>query len=428
MNRGFKFVEKIKKYFQNKFLKNIFTLLSGTAIAQLVPILISPIITRLYSPEEIGAYAIFFSTTNILAILASGRFEFAILIPRLKKEARDIVLASFVYLMIFLLLFTSLSFLFKQEIAKFIGLGSVENAVLLIPITSFLIGLFQILNYWSNRNDKYKSISKGKVIQGTITGLIQATFSLLNSFALIFGRLIALLVSNFYLFFSLKKTFSRSNKVDIKKNFLSVIKKYNVYPMVTMPNALLNSISNNLPTYLLESFYSLTQTGYYSWAVRLVQGPMGMITSSIQQVFLKKASETYNEGGNLYSITLKMYKNLFLIGILPYSLLFLFSPKIFEFIFGYNWRVAGEYTRYLTPWLFMMFLNSPLNGLILILNRQQQYFVFEILLFLCRAGALFTGFLLFNEATYSVIFYGLIGLFFNIFLFIWTLKLTRDGS
>lgn len=427
MHKRGKFLEKLKGRFHNHFLKNVLTLLSGTAIGQLVPVLVSPILTRLYTPDEIGAYTIFFASSNILALVASGRFEFAILIPKKRKEAKAILQASFIYLMMFLLLFTCLSFLFRNQIAEFIGLSSFKNAVLLIPITSFLIGLFQVLSYWSNRNDKYTAISKSKVLQGAVTGLIQVVLSMMSSFALVLGRLLALLVSDIYLFTSLRKTISRQNRKNIGRTFRKILKKYKVYPTVTMPNALLNSVSNNLPNYMLESFYSLSQTGYYSWAVRLIQGPMGMMTSSIQQVFFKKASDTYNKGANLYGITLRMYRNLFFIGIIPYTLLFLFSPQLFEFIFGSNWRIAGEYTRYLTPWLFMMFLNSPLNGLILVLSKQKEYFVFEVLLLFCRGGALFLGFILFNEATYSVVFYGVIGLVFNIFLFIWTLKLSRNA-
>ena len=420
-----KLIEKIKKHFQNRFLKNVFTLLSGTAIGQLVPILISPILTRLYTPDEIGIYSIFFASSNILALVASGRFEFAILIPKQRKEATEIVQASFIFLILFLLLFTCLFFLFKNQIAKFIGLSSVENTVLLIPITSFLIGLFQILSYWSNKNDNYKTISRGKIIQGVIIGVIQVALAVLNSFALVIGRAMALLASDLYLLSSLKKTLSRPKGSDIKGALKKVLRKYKVYPMVTMPNALLNSVSNNLPNYMLESFYSLSQTGYYSWAVRLVQGPMGMMTSSVQQVFFKKASEAYNNNESIFSLTIKMYRNLFLIGIVPYTLLFLFSPQIFEVIFGSNWRTAGEYTRYLTPWLFMVFLNSPLNGLMLILNKQKEYFVYEILLFFLRGAALFAGYLLMKEAQYSVIFYGLVGLLFNIYLFIWTLKVCK---
>src|SRR5690606_30650583 len=113
-------------------LKNVFTLLSGTAFGQLIPILISPILTRLYTPEEIGTYSIFFATSNILAIVATGRLEFAILIPKARDESWDIALTSFVHLFLFLCVFIGFFALFEEEIVGILGLNLSDDIVLLI--------------------------------------------------------------------------------------------------------------------------------------------------------------------------------------------------------------------------------------------------------------------------------------------------------
>ncbi len=195
-----------------------------------------------------------------------------------------------------------------------------------------------------------------------------------------------------------------------------------------MPNAVLNAISNNLPLYLLDYFYTSKITGFYSWSVRIIQAPMGMLTSSIQQVFFRKASQLYNEKGDIYSLTLKMYKRLILIGILPYTVLFFFAPEIFSIIFGQEWKIAGEYTTYLIPWFFIMFLNSPISSLVLILQKQKIYLLFEIILFILRGSALYLGYYYFKQAKYSIILYGLVGLIFNLFLFLFLLKISKNAT
>ena len=200
------------------------------------------------------------------------------------------------------------------------------------------------------------------------------------------------------------------------------------YPLYAMPNAVLNAISNNLPLYLLEFFYSAKITGFYSWAVRIIQGPMGMLTASIQQVFFRNASELYNNKGDLYSLTVKMYKRLFLIGIVPYIFIFFFAPDIFSFVFGKEWRIAGEYTSYLVPWFFVMFLNSPVSSLILILKKQKAYFMFEIALFAFRGLSLFAGYYFFKQAKYSIILYGAVGLLFNLLLLFILLRISKNAS
>lgn len=403
------------------------TLLTGTAIAQAIPVLISPILTRIYSPSEIGAYVIFFATSNILAIVISGRFELAILIPKKRLEGKAIMYSAlFVSCVLTLVLFL-LACLFRDPIANALGLSTIKTGVLLIPLTSFFLAIFQILNYWLNRNNSFKTMSFGKITQGLTMSILHVSISFLNALGLILGRLVGALVSSLYLAANSKESLAgvlRINKRVLKKVFF----KYKVYPFVTMPNAVLNSTSNNLPNYLLEFFYSVRITGFYSWSVRVVQGPMGMITSSIQQVFFSKASEIFNKGGDLYSLVIKMYKKLFFIGIVPYLVLFVFAPDLFAFVFGEEWRVAGQYTVYLAPWLFLMFLNSPIVCLILLLNKQRQYFLFEILLFACRACSIYLGYFLYNEPRYSIIFYGITGLVFNIVLFFILIKISRNFS
>ena len=159
----------------NHFLKNVITLLSGTVLAQAIPILISPILTRIYSPEEIGVYTIFFSTVNILAILSTARLEQAILIPKHKKDSYNLVRLSLVFSIIVSLFVLLVLLIFKNKIGNFLGLSSLSNWILLIPFTSFFLAAFQTYNYWLNRNDNYLSISKGKVYQGVITGFIHVT-------------------------------------------------------------------------------------------------------------------------------------------------------------------------------------------------------------------------------------------------------------
>ncbi len=410
----------------NTFLKNVITLLSGTVLAQAIPILISPILTRIYSPDEIGVYTIFFATVNILAIFSSGRLEQAILIPKHRKDSFNIVKLSLCFSVVVCLLSFLVLLLFKTTISDLLGLTTISNWIFLIPITSVFLASFQIYNYWLNRNDKYLTISKGKITQGVIMGFIQVSISIIGILGLIFGRFISVLASSIYLFFFSRKISPKIlplNKEDLKHS----LKTYKDFPLYTMPNAVLNSISNNLPLYMLENLYNAKVTGFYSWSVRIIQGPMGMIIASLQQVFFREASKKYNLGESLYPITIKILKRLFLIGIIPYTLIYLFSPELFAFVFGEEWRIAGEYTKYLVPWFFIVFLNSPISSLVLIMGKQKVYFVYEFLLFFSRGLALYLGYKLYDDPSYSVIFYGIVGFVFNFFLLIVLIKLSKNS-
>lgn len=409
------------------FLKNVVTLLSGTALAQAIPILISPILTRIYTPDEIGVYTIFFATVNILAIVSSVRLEQAILIPKHKKDSFSILKLSLCFSVIVCLFALLIMLLFKASISNLLGLNSISNWIFLIPITSLFLASFQIYNYWLNRNDKYLTISKGKVAQGVIMGFIHVSCSILGSIGLVLGRFISVFISAVYLYFYSKKLSPRLFPLQ-RKDLKNSLKIHKDFPLYTMPNAVLNSISNNLPLYMLENLYSAKITGFYSWSVRIIQGPMGMIIASIQQVFFREASKKYNLGESLFPITIKILKRLFLIGIVPYTFIFFFSPDLFAFVFGEEWRVAGEYTKYLVPWFFIVFLNSPISSIVLIMGKQKVYFIYEFLLFISRGLALYLGFKYYNDPKYSVIFYGIIGFIFNFALLIVLLKLSKNSN
>ncbi|WP_367182336.1 lipopolysaccharide biosynthesis protein [uncultured Aquimarina sp.] len=403
------------------------TLLTGTAIAQIIPVAISPLLTRLYSPDEIGVYTIFFATTNILAIFISGRFDQAILISKHKKDNYETLKLVLAYSFIISIILFIVLLCFKTYIFEFLGISSLGYWGYLIPITGFLIALFQSYNYWLNRNDKYLEISKGKVIQGVFTAIIHVASSILNVIGLVLGRFLGILMSSMYLLIASRKFTPKNVFINDYESLKQKLDEHKSFPLYTMPNALLNSVSNNLPVYLLENLYSAKVTGFYSWSVRIIQGPMGMLTASIQQVFFRKASELYNNGENLLSLTKQMYQKLFLIGIIPYTLIFIFAPDIFAFVFGPTWRVAGEYTMYLVPWFFIMFLNSPISSLILILKKQKQYLIFEIALLIFRAISLLLGYYLFNDPELSVILYSIVGFIFNILLSVVLLKLSKNA-
>ena len=75
---------------KEEFSKNVLTLVSGTAIAQIIPIAISPVLTRIYTPEEFGIYAIFTSIVIIFSVISNGRYELAIVLPEKDEDAINI--------------------------------------------------------------------------------------------------------------------------------------------------------------------------------------------------------------------------------------------------------------------------------------------------------------------------------------------------
>ncbi|SVD81723.1 uncharacterized protein METZ01_LOCUS434577, partial [marine metagenome] len=101
---------------RSEFSKNVLTLVTGTTIAQAIPIAISPILTRIYTPEDFGVLALFISITTILGTIANGRYELAIVLPKRDNNALELTALSIIITIGFSLLLVILVILFHDSL------------------------------------------------------------------------------------------------------------------------------------------------------------------------------------------------------------------------------------------------------------------------------------------------------------------------
>src|SRR5688500_14561464 len=106
---------------KGEFSKNVLTLLMGTGIAQIIPIAMAPVISRIYSPEDVGVFTVFLSISTIFSVIATARYELAIILPKSDEDAFTIVFLSLaINLIISSLLFIIVLF-FNQNICNWLN-------------------------------------------------------------------------------------------------------------------------------------------------------------------------------------------------------------------------------------------------------------------------------------------------------------------
>ena len=183
----------LKKYFpESEFVRNVLTLMTGTTIAQAIPIAISPILTRIYTPDDFGIFALYMSIAGIISVIATGRYELAIMLPKDDKDAINIgvlsiIIAFFISLIVFLIVL-----IFNQEITNLLNNPKISNWLYFIPLSILLTGIFQSYNYWTNRKKGYKKLSITNITQTSTTAgsNIAMGFAKFGSSGLIIGTLI----------------------------------------------------------------------------------------------------------------------------------------------------------------------------------------------------------------------------------------------
>jgi len=374
----------------SSFKKNVLILFSGTLIAQGIPIAISPILTRLYQPDDFGILAIYLAVISVLSIFFTGRYELAIVLGKNESNAKNLFFAASL-LSFFSFLIISVVFLFLIE--DITNVLKIDAAVVyLMPVGALVISISQLSNYYLNRQALYKKMAISKVFQSSSSASYQLFTSKTFSFSLVFGDFFGRLIALIYQLNILSFIFKKEPRLITVKKMISMLKIRKDHPKFLMTTAIIETGSNQALPIVISSLFGTTLLGYYSLATRTLSAPMALLGTSIGQVFFKEFTKT-NTDENRKQLLFSVWSKLFLIGILPFTLLFLYGKPLFLFVFGDGWSIAGEIAMILSPMLLVMFVSSPTSTCYIVLGLNHLLIRFGIITFFYRIIALFYGYI-----------------------------------
>ena len=367
--------------------------MTGTTIAQAIPIAISPILTRIYTPEDFGIFALYMSIASMIAVVATGRYELAIMLPKKDEDAVSIVALSIIISFFVSFIALLIVSIFNTEIASLLGNPEISNWLYFIPITVLLTGIYQSFNYWSNRKKQYKRLAVSRVVQSGTTASIRLGmgFGGFGSSGLILGGVLGQTIATSVLGRMIwKEDRYRLKKVKRLKIF-ALIKRYKKLPIFNLPNALIDGFRLSGIMILIAKFFTTATLGQFSLAWKMVQTPMSLIGSSLAQVFFQKISSS--KKSDLNSIVKKFILKASMLSLPIFLIIYFFAVDIFIVVFGENWKLAGEVASIMSPWLFLNFLTTPMANIFIVLNRQEIVLMVSLFYMLIPIGIL----LAFNE-------------------------------
>ncbi|MGJ0308719.1 lipopolysaccharide biosynthesis protein [Aliarcobacter cryaerophilus] len=390
--------------FKNKseFTKNVLILMTGTTVAQSIPIAISPILTRIYTPNDFGVWALYISIITILSSFITGKYELAILIPKNNKKAKDLVFLTLFLSFICSILIFLLIFIFIDSILILFNNQDIRMWLYFVPFNIFFISTVSTLYYYNNRLKNYKILSKNQIIQSTSQGFFNLLIGYLNKLngGLVLGTILANFISFLHFIYKTKTIF---NKYEIKgDNIIKVSKEYVKFPKYNLTSNFLENVSSQMPIILLGAFFNSTIVGFYSLSQRLVSIPIGIIGRSIGDVFREEAAKQLTIKGNCREIFLTTFKKLLFISILPFILFYFIAPQLFDIVFGNYWIVAGEYARILTPLFFLQFISNPLSNMFMIAEKQEYDLILQIYLLIVVCLSFYVGYYIFDNVKISL--------------------------
>ncbi|HOW15258.1 lipopolysaccharide biosynthesis protein [Methanosarcina sp.] len=378
----------------SNFITNVLKLVSGSVASQVLGILLIPIITRIYNPDDFGIFQLFMSISGILVIVSTFSYQFAIMLPKTEEDAANVTSLCTVLVVITSLLTGIVVLLIPVNIDEIFNTPGISSYLPLLSLIIFLNGMFFVQNYWLSRRTRFGVIAGSRVSNTLSTKLFQIGLAKpgVTPLGLIGGYIAGYLIADLFMLKGVKKDIQVFKKVSIKR-MKEVAIQYKDFPLFSFWSSVANTISPQVPAFLLAYFYSTSVVGHFSLANQVVNLPMGIVGSAIGQVFFQRVSEVKNGNGegDMKTIVGEVYNKLISIGLFPMILLIILGEQIFTFAFGDGWDVAGTYVKILVPWIFLVFLSSPITTLYNVFEKQKVWLTFSIALLVSRVIALAIG-------------------------------------
>lgn len=378
----------------SNFITNVLKLVSGSVASQVLAILLMPIVSRIYSPDDFGIFQLFLAISGILVIVSTFSYQFAIMLPKTEEDAANVTSLCTVLVIITSLLTGAIILFLPVNVDDIFKTPGISTSLPFLPLIIFLNGIFFVQNYWLSRRTRFGVIAGSRVTNTLTTKVLQIGFAkpIVTPFGLIGGYIAGYVFADIVMLKGVKKDIQVFKKVSIKR-MKEVAIQYKHFPLFSSWSTVANTISPQVPAFLLAYFYTTSVVGHFSLANQVVNMPMGIVGSAIGQVFFQKVSEVKNGNGkgDMKTIVGEVYNKLISIGLFPMVLLIILGEQIFTFVFGNEWGIAGTYVKILVPWMFLVFLSSPITTLYNIFDKQKVWLTFSIALLISRVIALAIG-------------------------------------
>ena len=409
------------------FLGSVALLAGSSGVAQIIPVLASPILARLFTPENFGTFSVYLASVTTLIVIASLKYDAAIPLPKSDQEAADLAgLALLCTLGVFGIT-SATGWALKQPLIARFDPGAIKLLTILVPIGLLIAGVFQVANMWAIRQKQFKSLSIRTLLQ-TSTGTafqIAGGALLAGPLMLMVGHAAGQAVGTLSLLRQSWKHHSQSFQAVTWRGMKAVALRYIRFPKFTVGSSLLNKISVNLPVFGLAYLFDLKTAGLFGLTLRVAITPMHLVTTAVSQVFFARASQAH-QSGQLAKVTDETLNLLTNAGIPIVFAITSGAPLLFPPLFGAEWSPAGTYTQLLGPWLLLLFLSTPISTLTFVREQQQHELLFQLILFSGRLLALALGYH-FGSALLAIAFYAAASTIIWLGYFIWLVLLSGNS-
>jgi O-antigen/teichoic acid export membrane protein len=403
----------------SEFYRNIGRLFSGIFLARIIPALFALLIARLYAPENFGMYMLFLSISVLLSVFVNGGYEGALLIA-VNDTRREAIFRFSLRINLMINSFTLIGILLSLVV--FPGDTNQNLMLLLIPGYAFFFGATQMVRNRLISRKSFRRLATLEMVRALLTGILQSLCFIFPETGLFIGVVAAQIIT--FIWFA-------DIRLSLRKDFFhypdrlerAMAGRYRRFPFYSLPAEFFNFLSQQLPVFLIKPFFGSSNLGLYSFSHRYLFIPVQLTGISIGSVYVEKAAALRSFPEELSELTFSLFKKQVWLSLLPFTLIAFWGESLFTLLFGPTWSYSGFLAQILAPWLFFVFISSPLSMILTVREKQKESMFFNILLLLSRALVLVAGGLWLKNLSITIAMFSGTGVLFFLFLCGWSLRL-----
>ena len=336
-------------------------------VGAIITFIALPVLTRLYSVADFGAYGIALAIVSVLSTVANLRLDQALLVAE-EHDKKSLIFEGAVFSTgIAMISGIVISVILNVEMAGAVATGVLANTL-----------IQSLYNYQFSAHKEYFCAGLN-IFRSAIVVAVQLSLpfvmqiSLVNSYNL--SSVIMIVAVLLYLL-----------KHQLYQVSWQAFKHYKDFIYANTPHALLNSFSHNLPYYIVSHFVGVQAMGFYAIVERTLRVPINLISQTLRQFFIRKFKDADSSQNALKASVL-----LSLVSLPLFALVFVLPESLYLWVFGSEWVGISSYFQILALGYWAIFCNPPSSAFLIAQRNSQVLFKLQIVELIIKF-ALFAGF------------------------------------
>lgn len=346
-------------------------LVVASAIGQGLLFVGTLIAARFFDPSAFGVLGVFATFAVFFGMLATGRLEAAIPIPRRDHRARTIVLVTAMLVPVVATASWGVMALVGRPLLAWTDASILASMPWAVPVATLVVGLRALAIWWATRRTLVGGLATGRIANGGVMASVFTAAALLDPriewmiVAWIAGQ--AAELAAVAIAVGMDPAFRERGRGH--KRWRRTLLRYRRFPTILIWSHLLEQLGGHLPTALVSGGFGADIAGQFNLIQRIIARPVAIIGSSASVVLMSESSRALRIGEPIRPVIVACLRRLVLLAIVIFIPIAAVGPWAVPMILGDGWAASGMFLLALLPGVVSDFIVVPVFPILGLVER-----------------------------------------------------------